>query len=447
MNISENNTAGLTDLAGRNMSGGDLNFEMSGYMFSLYTAYLAGSMIIGIPGNFILLAIYYKHKPLSNVDCYMLSIAVCDLVCLVATVPVYIVIQTKLLYVIDANTLCKALNFAGQILTFAESFLLSALAFERFITVCRPKSSCFHDHRVKYVIIVIFLSTVIISVPDLFFYWIISNRHCVPITQPPWIASGFFCLSVSLHIALFGIVLFSYTSVAMTLFQSLKITTHNSIDSRMIIRRNKIVPLPSQTELRPTTSCAFEKRTHTTPLPLQTNDVKSIQMTVSIPSSKHLLTGNGACLGKHSTHRDITNSNTLEEKENDGEDPITVEKSAEKIDRQSRICINNSTQDGQITMKATLRETLAPELFENMTSANKRRLLMTTKITFLITITFIISWFPVWIYTVLVYANMYNDEAGSFFLKQSYLFNTFMNPIICAAFNRNFRNKAKLIIL
>ncbi|KAK3578658.1 hypothetical protein CHS0354_002962 [Potamilus streckersoni] len=355
MNANENKTAGLTDMAGRNMSGLDLNFEMTGYIFALYIVYLAGSMIIGVPGNSILFAIYCKHKPISNVDYYILSIAVFDLVCLLVTVPMYIVIQTKILYVIDVKTLCKALYFTGQIVTFAESFLLCALAIERFIKVCRPNFAYSLDRRVKYIIVTIFLSTVVISVPNLFFSWIINNRHCVPITKPPWIASGFFLLSVSLFIAIFVIVLLSYTSVATTLYQSLKKTTHNSIASRKITRRNKILPLPTQTELRPTTSCTHERRTHETFLHLQTN-VTSIQISASNQTSKYLLTGDAACLEKHSSDGDNPNRDIMEKNENDDKDPIVMGKAAAKTDRPSRTCADISTQTEQITTKITPRE-------------------------------------------------------------------------------------------
>ncbi|KAK3589671.1 hypothetical protein CHS0354_015177 [Potamilus streckersoni] len=439
MSVPENKSDWMIDIAVSNASQQYLKFAMTDYIFTLYTLYLSGTMTVGIPGNSIILAIYYKHKPVSNVDYYILSISVLDLVCLVGTVPIYIVIQTRILDVLNVNTLCKALNFTGQIVTFAQSFLLCAMATERFIKVCRPRSTFSLDRRGKYIVLSIILSTIFISVPNLLFSWITNRRHCVPITNPPSIASAFFLLTVSLFIAMFGIVSLSYASVAKTLFQSVKKTTRNSITSRMKMQRNKIVPQPCQTDLKPTTSSSFERMTNETPLSVQTNDT-SMYINARNPSSYLLVAGDATRLGKSPSHKDDANSGIVKDNENYGKDLATQGKRAVTTERLSGIFVKDLIQ---VKSSDKQREKLVPDSFENMSLPQRKRLLRTTKISFLITITFIISWLPVWIYTVLVYSNSFRDPYGAFFLKQSYLINTFMNPILCLAFNRNFRNKAK----
>ncbi|KAL3847680.1 hypothetical protein ACJMK2_018577 [Sinanodonta woodiana] len=434
MNAHENKSDWFVDIAVSNVSRQYLTFEMPNYVFILYTLYLAGTMTVGIPGNIIVLAMYYKHKPITNVDCYILSIAVVDLVCLVGTVPIYIVLQTKLLDVLNINALCKALNFTGQIVTFAQSFLLCALAIERFIKVCKPKSAFSMDRRGKYILLAIIISTIVISVPNLLFSWITSRRHCVPITNPPWIASSFFLLTVSLFIAMFAIVSFSYASVAKTLFQSVRKTTRNSITSRRITKRNRILPLTSQTDLKPTTSISFDKMTNETSFSVQTN------VTRCSPSSDLLVTGEVTCVGTSDSHRNNVNGEIMKASENDITDHDNQGKTSVKKDLISRISVEDLIR-GERNDKQ--REMLIPDSFENMSLPQKERLLRTTKVSFLITIMFITSWLPVWIYTILVYTNTFRDPYGAFFLKQSYLINTFMNPILCFAFNRNFRKKAK----
>ncbi|KAL3848605.1 hypothetical protein ACJMK2_019454 [Sinanodonta woodiana] len=442
MNANENKSAWLVDIAVNNVSQHDLKFEMTGYIFTLYTLYLSGAMTVGVPGNFIVLAIYYKHKPSSSLDCYILSISVIDLVCLVVTVPMYIVIQTKVWDIIDINSLCKALNFTGQIVTFAESFLLCAMAIERFIKVCRPKSTFYVDRRRKYIVLSIILSTIFISVPNLFFSWIGNRRHCRPITNPPWVSSAFFLLTVSLFIAMFGIVSFSYMNVARTLFQSVNKTTQNSITSRTLMQRNKIAPLPCQTDITPTTSKTFEKMTNVTSLPVKTN-VTSIHINVSSSSSNEMVTGDAVYLGKRQSLGNGA-TNDIKKENEDGENYFVIlGKTLETRERLSEITVDNSSTAEPIATKVKRRENVIRESLENMSLPQKRRLVKTTKISFLITITFIISWLPVWVYTVLAYTKTDIDVNGTFFLKQSYLINTFMDPILYLACNRNFRNKVK----
>ncbi|KAK3589669.1 hypothetical protein CHS0354_015174 [Potamilus streckersoni] len=401
-----------------------------------------GSMTIGIPGNSIVLAIYQKLKPGTNIDCYILSIALLDLVCLVVTIPMYIVMQTQIWDITDVNTFCKTLNFTGQIVTFAESFLLCAMAIERFIKVCRRKSRFFLDQRGKYVVLSIILITFFISVPNLLFSWVDYHRSCKPITNPSWIASAFFLLTVSLFIVMFGIVSFSYANVAMKLLQTANKAAQSSIASRNIMRPNKVTPFPCNEDLRPTTFCMFERIRNETSLSVQTNNA-NIKISVTTSSSQQMLTRKAACLGREHFQRDGANSDIRKDDENDDKDLEVMGKSNSKSDRRSGRCVRNFPQSEHIAMKVKPLETVVRESFENISLPQKRRLLRTTKVSFLITVTFIISWLPVWIYTVLAFTKIYKDPYGGFFLKQSYLMNSFMNPILFLACNRDFRNKAK----
>ncbi|KAL3847681.1 hypothetical protein ACJMK2_018578 [Sinanodonta woodiana] len=438
MSVNENTTNWLIYHADRNVSRTDLKFEMPNYVFILYTMYLAGSMTVGIPGNAIILAIYYKHKPITNMDCYILSIAVLDLLCLVVTVPIYIMIQTKIWDVININNLCKAQTFTGQIVTYTESFLLCAMAAERFIKICRPRSSFYLDRRGKYIVLSIILSTAIISVPSLLFSWIDNRRSCVPITNPPWIATAFFLLSASLFIIMFAIVSCSYASVAKTLFQSVMKTAHYS---RRIIRRNKITPLSFQTDVMPSTSLTFEQITNEISLSIQTN-VTSIQNDARSTTSNQVA-GETASLGKMYPHRDNTNREIPKGNEYCGRNNFILRKTTVSTTHLSGIRAEDRIQAARVADNVTPSEQIVPDSFENMSIPQKRRLFRTTKVSFLITITFIISWLPVWIYTVLAYTKNFKDPYAPFFLKQSYVINTFMNPILCLACNRIFWNKAK----
>ncbi|KAL3847682.1 hypothetical protein ACJMK2_018579 [Sinanodonta woodiana] len=438
MSVPEN----IIYTAKSNVSLVDFKFEMPDNVFVLYILYLTGSMSIGIPGNFIVLAIYQKLKPSTNIDCYIVSIAGLDIVCLVVTVPMYIVIQTQLWDVTDVNTFCKTLIFTGQLVTFAESFLLCAMAIERFLKVCRPNLTSSPERQGKNIAVSILVTTCFISVPNLLFSWDDYNRNCLPIANPQWIASVFFLFTVSLLIIVFGIISFSYTSVAKKLFQTARKTTQNSIASRNIIRRNMITPLPCQMNLRPTTSCMFKKKTNETSLSLQTN-ITNIKV---ISSSQQLVMGETACSGRHHYKRDPTNSEIKEDNENYIKN-ITIQgktnwKSVHRLGRRVRDLSQCDT-----AIKVKQGEKVVRETFENMSLPQKRRFLRTTKVSVLITVTFIISWLPVWIYTVLAFAKTLKDPYGGFFLKQSYLINTCMNPFLYIACSRKFRYKAKELFL
>ncbi|KAL3847750.1 hypothetical protein ACJMK2_018644 [Sinanodonta woodiana] len=440
MSVPENKSAWMTDTVNSNVSLVDFKFEMPDHIFGLYVLYLTGSMAIGIPGNFIVLAIYQKLKPSTNIDCYIVSISVLDIACLVVTVPMYIVIHTKLWDVTDANTLCKVLNFTVQLVTFSESFLLCAMAIERFLKVCRPNLTSSLDGRGKYIVSTIILSTIFISFPNLIFSWVDYQRSCFPLTNPPWIASAFFIVTISLFIVMFGIVSFSYTSVVKTLFFSAQDSTNKSIAFRKIKGRNKITPLSYQMDLRPTTTYSLKRTRNETSTPVH-GDVRNIQIHVTQSSSKLLLTVEAACLGKEHFHRDIDNSDIKKNIENYGKDLALQGNTYTKSETGSSICVPDISQAGHMAIKR--RQKVVREIFENMSLSQKKRFLRTTKISFLITVTFIISWLPVWIYTFLTFFELFKDPYAGLFLRKAFFINTFMNPILYLTCNRHFRNKVK----
>ncbi|KAL3847683.1 hypothetical protein ACJMK2_018580 [Sinanodonta woodiana] len=201
---------------------------------------------------------------------------------------------------------------------------------------------------------------------------------------------------------MFGIVSFSYTSVVKTLFFSAQDSTNKSIEFRKI-----------KDGIR------------------SPHYVRNIQIHVTHSSSKLLLTVEAACLGKEHFHRDIDNSDIKKNIENYGKDLALQGNTYTKSETGSSICVPDISQAGHMAIKR--RQKVVREIFENMT----------TKISFLITVTFIISWLPVWIYTFLTFFELFNDPYAGLFLRKAFFINTFMNPVLYLTCNRHFRNKVK----
>jgi hypothetical protein len=94
-------------------------------------------MAIGIPGNALVLYIYYAKFPKSNHRVFILCLAIIDMLSCCITFPFYISFSL-IPYMFYNVTACKLFTATTYYLSITSGLLLGVIAIERYLKVCRP---------------------------------------------------------------------------------------------------------------------------------------------------------------------------------------------------------------------------------------------------------------------------------------------------------------------
>nr|XP_054763475.1 annetocin receptor-like [Lytechinus pictus] len=93
------------------------------------------SMILGIPGNGLIIIVYCKKKRKTGTDVFILGLAVVDfVVCLSFPVKIYSYVTSQF----TNDALCKLMHFVVFWNTYIGVFLTTIITVDRFIAVCKP---------------------------------------------------------------------------------------------------------------------------------------------------------------------------------------------------------------------------------------------------------------------------------------------------------------------
>lgn len=132
----------------------------------IYTSLL---MFIGLPGNVIVLYVYYYKWRKSTSRVFILFLTLLDLVNCLTTLPLEIYIMLYSI-TLDSPWLCKVTRFSTYVMNGASAAILVAIAVDRFRRICRPHGSQFTACKSTYICIGCVLLAVMISWPTLLIY-------------------------------------------------------------------------------------------------------------------------------------------------------------------------------------------------------------------------------------------------------------------------------------
>ena len=132
----------------------------------IYTAVL---MMVGTPGNIIVIYIYYFKWRRSTSGMFILCLAILDLVNCITTLPVEIYIM-RYSVMLDIPLVCKLSRFMTYTMNSSSALILTGIAVDRFKRICKPYQHSFSVINSKYICIGSVLISVSITWPAIVLY-------------------------------------------------------------------------------------------------------------------------------------------------------------------------------------------------------------------------------------------------------------------------------------
>ena len=117
--------------------------------------------IVGIPGNIIVLLVYFR-KRLTSTQFLISVIAMVDLFTAGVAIPLMVVYQYKWFSILDI-TFCKISKLAAAIGTFPGLYLIWGVSVVRYYHVCRPYELKFIEKKVKAFCVFVFVMSIFFS--------------------------------------------------------------------------------------------------------------------------------------------------------------------------------------------------------------------------------------------------------------------------------------------
>ena len=111
--------------------------------------------------------------------------------------------------------------FLSQSVVLSSTFLICGIAIERYVKVCQPSRTKLTPEKSRNICLVICLISVICSTPTLLFFHNKGNQ-CIMAGKgmPPKLMNIYFIAVVLTYVTAIGVLLFSYSKIAITIFQS-----------------------------------------------------------------------------------------------------------------------------------------------------------------------------------------------------------------------------------
>ena len=137
-------------------------------------------LVLGIPGNGIIIWVQLKNRQRSSTDCLVLTMAVVDvfLAGFVGTVSALQCVPTIWVKIISDVT-CKLYYYVIYSTTFASTQLLGVVAFDRYRNTCRPLSKMFRaQYAVKLSLFIVTNSMIIGSLVFVVFQANLRSNTC-----------------------------------------------------------------------------------------------------------------------------------------------------------------------------------------------------------------------------------------------------------------------------
>lgn len=141
----------------------------------VYTCLL---LVVGVPGNSIVLYVYFQKWGRSSTRTFILGLAMLDLVNCLVTYPMEIALMIRP-FLFDFPVLCKVTRFATYCCNTASGLVLIAIAVDRYQRICRPLSKPMTTRTAK---IIIFSSTGV-AVAFLWPSLVLYGTQSIPVTR------------------------------------------------------------------------------------------------------------------------------------------------------------------------------------------------------------------------------------------------------------------------
>ena len=188
---------------------------------TIYNIYLSLIIALGVPGNLLVLLVYWKNRVVNSTDCFIIFITFYDLISASINVPVYLTFTTGTWKLYGSDIICKVHMFLSQSVVLSSTFLICGIAVERYWKVCQPSRTKLTQKKSRNICFVICLIAFVISIPTFVFFYN-KNDHCMVANKgmPTTPLVLYYSALLLIFVIAIGILLFSYSKIAKAIIQS-----------------------------------------------------------------------------------------------------------------------------------------------------------------------------------------------------------------------------------
>ncbi|XP_048735218.2 orexin receptor type 2-like [Ostrea edulis] len=141
----------------------------------VYTVLL---LLVGVPGNAIVLYVYFQKWGRSSTRTFILGLAMLDLVNCLVTYPMEIALMLRP-FLFDYSVLCKVTRFATYCCNTSSGLVLIAIAVDRYQRICRPLHNPMTPRTAKIIIFCAIGIAILFLWPSLVLY----GTQSIPVTK------------------------------------------------------------------------------------------------------------------------------------------------------------------------------------------------------------------------------------------------------------------------
>lgn len=428
-----------------------LDFQMPTWAYGGQIMYTILIILLGIPGNTIVILVFVNLKVKYSTDYLVFGMGVSDLIGSSVVSTFYILRNIpgdSMQKLIGGTWMCRLSEYSGLFTHFSSTYLMGMIALDRCLKTCRPYSTIFTAYRAKIICIIIFLIVAICSGPAVHMF-----------TYDPHLGICFFesnidiaalvLLTNSVIALLSGVV----TTVAYILVGIVLVKRHNNKLKRTIAYPSTAVcgrnrpPIPSKSRKTNTSviDTTQETKIQTANMPY-TNSASPIpsisdhRVTITMPSA-HLIFDSGSKIQKTESQ-----PRGVGEKADTGRpiaatdvDIIIDPASLTEKTKQTVLYGGNNKHP---SYNAGNKPMINPAIRES-----ERKINRTTRVMFLITSTYIVS------YMITIAADVYSGAnisdpslpgfAIAYIAKTTFMINCVTNPVFYACMSAMFRERVR----
>ena len=194
---------------------------------TIYNVYLSLIIALGVPGNLLVLLVYWKNRAVNSTDWFIIFITFYDLISASINVPVYLTFTTGTWKLYGSDIICKMHMFLSQSVVLSSTFLICGIAVERYWKVCQLSRTKLTPRKSRNICFVICLISVVLSIPAFVFFYNKNNRCMVANGGMPSTPMNLYYTALLLiFVIALGILVFSYSKIAKAIFQALNLRKH-----------------------------------------------------------------------------------------------------------------------------------------------------------------------------------------------------------------------------
>ncbi|KAK3787073.1 hypothetical protein RRG08_031548 [Elysia crispata] len=201
--------------------------QIPAWLSSLYLSMLCLSILIGVPGNTLTVVAYARIKAKTSCDWYILIVAWADLVSCLFRSPVYIMEHLGVWLHHSNSDLCKVISWLSQITVCVSIFIFALIAIDRYVKLCCNFSWNISPTRARNISIIMILVNSLLAAPCLYIFENLSRGVCTVKSHllQTMLVKGYYSLIFVLFLMMFTAVVFCYINIAIKVRKTKRVGT------------------------------------------------------------------------------------------------------------------------------------------------------------------------------------------------------------------------------